>query len=147
MKEREGGKWLPGVSGNPSGKCLDGSTPKHEAPAQEAKAVVAIAIEEQRAEVERIYLEAAPELMKLAIQRAKKDNRILAILIEKLVPNMSRAPQEPSNRTRAQLEFDFMRLVEEAKGGNGATQNPLSSLYVPGERAAEVQVNDTETTN
>lgn len=85
--------------------------------------------------------------MKLAIQRAKKDNRILAILIEKLVPNMSRAPQEPSNRTRAQLEFDFMRLVEEAKGGNGATQNPLSSLYVPGERAAEVQVNDTETTN
>ena len=105
-------------------------------------------MKEQRAEVERIYLEAAPELMKLAIQRAKKDNRILAILIEKLVPSMnSRAPQEPTNRTRAQLEFEFMRLVEEAKGGNGATQNPLSSLYVPGERAAEVQVNDTETTN
>ena len=139
---------MPGVSGNPSGKCKDGSVPVHESPATEAKAVVAIAMEEQRAEVERIYLEAAPELMKLAIQRAKKDNRILAILIEKLVPSMnSRAPQEPTNRTRAQLEFEFMRLVEEAKGGNGATQNPLSSLYVPGERAAEVQVNDTETTN
>jgi hypothetical protein len=117
MKDRdEKGKFLPGTSGNPAGICKDGSIPvkNRSMLAQADVKELAELATQQREQVERIYWEAAPALMCLAIQKAKHDSKILAILIEPLAKSQQSQPagKEMPSRHRNQLELELYEQLK-----------------------------------
>ena len=110
------GKFLPGESGNPAGICKNGDIPQKvttQLTQADVQDVTLFATQKQD-ETRRIYLESAPALMTLAIKKAQRDNKLLAILIMPLVQQ-----QQTQSPRRDIPNVNQLRLeLEELKNTN-----------------------------
>lgn len=106
------------MSGNPTGKCKDGTIPEQDAPCTEARELVGImqaaTVEQVQEEIKRIYLAEAPELMRRAIQMAKSNDKIMAILVAPMVPRLEERRAPAGFKDRNQLELELQDAMEAA---------------------------------
>jgi hypothetical protein len=135
------GRFPPGVSGNPSGLCKDGTIPVQDAPVTEARELVSLVEKREAAldEIERVLLDAAPALMAKAIKRAESNDKVLVVLVESLlgkISNATRRPQLPGvPKDRDQLELELFKTMDEI--GIRVTNNRSTPLPAPAGAAAE----------
>lgn len=115
-KRNNKGQFVKGVSGNPTGKTKEGLIPQQDHPVQDAKELAEF-IANQRASVEYILLENAPELMRIACEQAKTDPRVMKELLPCIAPDFSKYDRGRDNSKsiprREQLEMEFLKELEQ----------------------------------
>ena len=110
------GRFLPGVSGNPTGKAKDGSIPVQPAPVQDFRDILALA--EFNEELEQLIAPVLghqlnmiqPLVLKLAASKMKSDSRILAIFLQFTLNRIEKAEAKREKRAPRdlnQLEIEF----------------------------------------
>lgn len=115
-KRNNKGQFVKGISGNPTGKTKEGLIPQQDHPIQDAKELRDF-IENQRASVEYILLQNAPELMRIACEQAKTDPRVMKELLPCIAPDFRKYDQHDNAKKtiprRDQLEMEFLRELEQ----------------------------------
>jgi hypothetical protein len=143
------GRFRKGISGNPTGKCKDGSVPVQDAPATEARELVSLVTKQEEVidALKKIYLDNAVDLFEKAIERAKTNDKILSILVEPLARQLTQSTQPQHgarlslNKNQLELElFETMReagmRVEQSQritdgGENEGADNRFASVSAP----------------
>lgn len=140
IKRTEKGHFPPGVSGNPSGKRKDGQ-PRAPKPSPITDMRELLEVSQHNDDVQAmvspvlgtLLTMAQPLIMQLALERAKKDNRILAILLQHTLNQMDKHNAKskdgrPKDLNQLEMQFEELKQNDQVKGMFNSFGIDLESL-------------------